>query len=138
MPWTHTHTHTHTYTHTHTHTEGHSNSLTKCSTNKGTCQYNLWRHLLVIIRTILKSPLQHLTFCCIHVNYLAFPAISQTIRTPSTTSPYVPTVDKYKFINMNCLSTPQHHIMIVHSLPHYLNTCYVQFSLVVVVVVVVL
>ena len=28
MPWTHTHTHTHT------HTEGHSNSLTKCSTNK--------------------------------------------------------------------------------------------------------
>ena len=32
MPWTHTHTHTHTYTHTHTHTEGHSNSLTKCST----------------------------------------------------------------------------------------------------------
>ena len=30
MPWTHTHTHTYT----HTHTEGHSNSLTKCSTNK--------------------------------------------------------------------------------------------------------
>ena len=41
MPWTHTHTHTHTHihTHTHTHTEGHSNSLTKCSTKNMITKY---------------------------------------------------------------------------------------------------
>ena len=66
MPWTHTHTHTHIHTHTHTHTEGHSNSLTKCSTNNWTECYTTFHgkhHVLLFIFIIII----YLSLCDIRV-----------------------------------------------------------------------